>query len=471
MPLLSPQEYASLMPDAYERVQQGLEQGDKNNAAMEAEANRADFNAQAKLAAQDPSLANDPVARLAVQFPHQMPNAAALKQSIAASADLKYKQDRQTAFQKEITDSFADDSGRATLQVYRRYPEYAPKIEHTGANADPMVRRASAVDLFWLANSLREAHKNPNDTAAREVRDKNLSRVLTSMRNSGDQMIIAQADIVEESSKQDPIFFAHALDRGISALIPPKEHEDLINAYYAPEKNEAMIREKQSRARSLNTSAEFTDAKTQTLSPYPNIGSNAADVSRKETEANATLSGKISGASAKFEAVLSKLPAPPDGIVGQTAAWLRKMSGEQTLVDDLLEEARGVQTSLASMNLNAGSASDADMRLALEPLPDKFTNPDTMRRFYRGATLWVNFIGQRGSARQEFIERFGVGPLKTDEDFEDIFGEPTVILKGTSLAGFQKIVDKQGETWLSTRKSASATEDQINSLVRKGQQP
>lgn len=107
----------------------------------------------------------------------------------------------------------------------------------------------------------------------------------------------------------------------------------------------------------------------------------------------------------------------PQGVIGKGWEAIKGVTGGQDVVSALHQEYRTLRTSEALKHLPPGSASDADVNLALSVYPDENSNPGYIASFMRGVAKlqaynaeynkakvdWVDNVGSLASAKEPFV--------------------------------------------------------------------
>ena len=123
-----------------------------------------------------------------------------------------------------------------------------------------------------------------------------------------------------------------------------------------------------------------------------------------------------------------------DGITGQGAGsgWFAVVNGQE--VSRIRREYQGLMGSQVVKNLPPGSASDADIKLAIGGFPPPNARPSTIAKFLRGMSKLQDMAANLDQSKADWIA--GNGNLGTLQ--RDVFVNGVRVAKGTTYGEFSK---------------------------------
>lgn len=131
------------------------------------------------------------------------------------------------------------------------------------------------------------------------------------------------------------------------------------------------------------------------------------------------------------------------GAFGSASEFLKNSTGNQDAMSAARREYARLRNTQAVKNLPPGSASDADVAMALEGFPKETADAQTLSSFMRGMAKLSQYEATNENAKSEWVNAVGhLGKPKTDIQIDGV-----AVPKGTTYTEFAKkyIADKAGQ--------------------------
>jgi hypothetical protein len=114
-------------------------------------------------------------------------------------------------------------------------------------------------------------------------------------------------------------------------------------------------------------------------------------------------------ASSRYKNLASRLDdsSLKGGVKGTWGEWMKEQTGNQDELTSLRKEALQVTSSEAINNLPTGSASDADVKMAREPLPSEKADPKYVARWLRSVSNLKEKEAEYNRFKAEFLTTNG----------------------------------------------------------------
>lgn len=386
------------------------------------------------------------------------------QQQVALQQQAQYKADLQNAFNNPTAQTFA--------AMTAKYPQQREAFKQSW----DMLDKGAQDDQFKAGTSVFAALANGQNDVAKQQLDKHIEAA----RNSGEDVTDLQN--IRRQIDADPKVAQAHIGLVLSSTDPDrwgKIATEMRSDQAAPLQQAKLGAEADSARATANNAATSQDLDNQAKRAgvsniVSQIGERAqrlgldqdklvSDIQAKQAELaqkNGTLDGEaktlMNGAVVNSTTAYASATQQRDlasrldsaearsGIDATGSEAIKRLLGKQDAVTDLRNEYTRIRNSQAVKNLPPGSASDADVALAMQGFPPETANTQTLAKFLRGMAKLNDITATGEAAKADWVNSVGsLGKPKTDINVNG-----TMVPAGTSYSEFLKqyLPKKVGQT-------------------------
>lgn len=377
-------------------------------------------------------------------------------------AQQQQQQQMAAQYRTDLTDYLSAPSAQKSAALIAKYPAQREAFK---ASWDTNSQ-AQKDNLFNAGTQVYSAIQNGNTNVAKDILDKQIS----AMKNSGQDA--TSFEQIRNGIDQDPKGTNAHIGLALASVDPEKWSK--IATEFRTEQNapavasklsaDAQIAQTNAGNAPIATSLDNQAKTAQIANISSEIGTRAgqlnldkdkltSDVQQKLYELNQKAGTLDEGAKtlinnatiasvAADQSAAQKLDlaARIDKEGGGYGAWsnstdfLKNATGNQNAVSDLRKEYIRLRNNEAIKTLPPGSASDADVSIAMEGFPSPSADAKTLSSFIRGMAKLSQYTAASENAKSEWVNAVGhLGKPKKDIEIDGV-----QVPAGTTFANFSK---------------------------------
>ncbi|CAB4126861.1 hypothetical protein UFOVP81_32 [uncultured Caudovirales phage] len=317
------------------------------------------------------------------------------------------------------------------LQVMIKYPELSKTLVDTYDRASTQEKNNAVMN----AQQIFSAFNSGNPQVAKAL----IEQYKTAYHNAGNEDMSKRYEMLGKMTEVSP---------GLSSSLTA----GFIHGIIGPEKFAEYIKDQQSiYDKSIEQGIALSDLKLRQTQAPVDIAMKQAQLASELKKANgptpeiekqqSEIYNQIEKNQYKvsdYERLAKAFETAPQGWFGNSG-WgylskigekARTLAGSVADIDVLRQEYLVIKNSIASGRLNAGSASDSDVKLAQEGFPDEYSDTKKIASFLRGMSKLTSISVRADKDKAEWLGIVGsLGPTKKDILINGVF-----IPQGTSYS-------------------------------------